>query len=68
MEANFGHLDGPGRVARSIDPELIMASSEEFCVVASKPDFRWILSRIPHVSVHTKLFFRDHSMVVHLFE
>ena len=68
MEGNAGHLDGPARVARSVDPELIMTSCKEFSVVASKPHFRWIFSRVPHVSVHTELFLRDHAVVVHLFE
>ena len=68
VEADIGHLNNPGRVARSVDPELIVTSCKELRVVASKPDLRWILGRVPHVSVHTELFLRDHSMVVHLFE
>ena len=68
MEGNAGHLDGPARVARSVDPELIMTGCKELGVVAAKPDFRWILGRVPHVSVHTELFLCDHSVVVHLLE
>ena len=43
-----------------------MTRLEKLLIVASESELRWILSRISHACVHSKLFLRDHAVLDHL--